>query len=252
MYAIEVEKLTKIYGKGETAVTAISDATFQVRPGELVAILGPSGSGKTTLLTAIGLINEPTHGKVVIDGVAVADEGWLPGLDLKRIRREKLGFIFQAHNLIPFLTALENVMIALEINQVPRTEAKMRATELLASLNIGHRLNNYPSALSGGEAQRVAIARALANRPKVILADEPTAALDTENGKNVMVLLKKLAVDNHSAILVVTHDHRMVEGFDRILEVRDGVIVRETADGDITVPSTAVVPESGGEALDGP
>ena len=228
MYAIEVENLTKIYGRGETAVTAIADATFQIEPGELVAILGPSGSGKTTLLTAIGLINEPTHGKVVIDGAMVADGGWLPGLDLKRIRREKLGFIFQAHNLIPFLTALENVMIALEINHLTRTEAKKRATELLTALKLEHRLNNFPAALSGGEAQRVAIARALANRPKVILADEPTAALDTENGKNVMVLLKELAVENHSAILVVTHDHRMVEGFDRIFEVRDGVIVRET------------------------
>ncbi|MBF0551507.1 MAG: ABC transporter ATP-binding protein [Deltaproteobacteria bacterium] len=228
MYSIEVDRLTKIYGKGETAVKAIVDASLQVKPGELVAILGPSGSGKTTLLTAIGLINEPTHGKVILDGAMVADEGWLPGLDLKRIRREKLGFIFQAHNLIPFLTAIENVMIALEINHLTRTEAKSRATELLASLNLGHRLNNYPSALSGGEAQRVAIARALANRPKVILADEPTAALDTDNGKNVMSLLKKLAVENHSAILVVTHDHRMVEGFDRIFEVRDGVIVNET------------------------
>ena len=227
MYAIEVEKLTKIYGKGEIAVTAIADVTFQVKPGELVAILGPSGSGKTTLLTSIGLINEPTHGKVIIDGVTVADEGWLPGCDLKRIRREKLGFIFQSHNLVPFLTARENVMVALEINHRTRQEAKNRTVELLSALNIGHRLNNYPSALSGGEAQRVAIARALANRPKVILADEPTAPLDTDNGKNVMSLLKKLAVENHSAILVVTHDHRMVEGFDRILEVRDGVIVNE-------------------------
>lgn len=184
MYAIEVENLTKIYGKGESALTALADANIQVKPGELVAILGPSGSGKTTLLTSIGLINEPTHGKVVIDGATVADEGWLPGVDLKRLRREKLGFIFQAHNLIPFLTALENVMIALEINHLTRSEAKIRATELLGALNLGHRMNNYPSALSGGEAQRVAIARALANKPKVILADEPTAALDTENGKN--------------------------------------------------------------------
>ncbi len=224
MYAIEVENLTKIYGKGETAVIAIADATFQVKPGELVAILGPSGSGKTTLLTSIGLINEPTHGKVIIDDTIVADEGWVSGIDLKQLRREKLGFIFQAHNLIPFLTALENVMIALEINRLSRREAKRRATELLISLNLGHRLNNYPTALSGGEAQRVAIARALANRPKVILADEPTAALDTENGKNVMDLLKKLAVENHSAILVVTHDRRMVEGFDRIFEVHDGRI----------------------------
>jgi putative ABC transport system ATP-binding protein len=227
MHAIEVERLTKIYGKGDTAVTAIADASFQVGPGELVAILGPSGSGKTTLLTSIGLINEPTHGKVVIDGSIVADEGWMPGLDLKRFRREKLGFIFQAHNLIPFLTALENVMIALEINHLTRNEAKDRAMELISSLNLGHRLNNYPKTLSGGEAQRVAIARALANKPKVILADEPTAALDTGNGKNVMALLKTLAVENHSAILVVTHDHRMVEGFDRILHVSDGRITGE-------------------------
>jgi putative ABC transport system ATP-binding protein len=226
MFAIEVGNLTKIYGKGESAVTALADASIQVKPGELVAILGPSGSGKTTLLTSIGLINEPTHGKVIIDGTVVADEGWLPGIDLKRLRREKLGFIFQAHNLIPFLTALENVMIALEINHLSRNEAKVRATELLGALNLGHRLNNYPSALSGGEAQRVAIARALANKPKVILADEPTAALDTENGKNVMILLKKLALENHSAILVVTHDHRMVEGFDRIFHVNDGRITK--------------------------
>lgn len=225
MYAIEVENLTKIYGKGETAVTAIADATLRVQPGELVAILGPSGSGKTTLLTAIGLINEPTHGRVVIDGTTVADEGWLPGLDLKRLRREKLGFIFQHHNLIPFLTALENVMVALEINHLSPSEAKSRATALLVSLNLGHRLESYPKALSGGEAQRVAIARALANDPKVILADEPTAALDTENGKNVMTLLKALAVENRSAVLVVTHDHRMVEGFDRVFQVRDGRIV---------------------------
>ena len=227
MYAVEVEKLTKIYGSGDTAVTAIADATLQVKPGELVAILGPSGSGKTTLLTSIGLINEPTRGKVIIDGVTVADQGWLAGVDLKRLRREKLGFIFQAHNLIPFLSALENVMVALEINGISGSEAKSRASELLAMLNLGHRLQSYPSSLSGGEAQRVAIARALANKPKVILADEPTAALDTENGKNVMALLKKLAVENHSAILVVTHDHRMVEGFDRIFQVNDGRIMNE-------------------------
>ncbi|MHB8056953.1 MAG: ABC transporter ATP-binding protein [Desulfuromonadaceae bacterium] len=225
MYAIEVENLTKIYGKGETAVTALQNADFKVKRGELVAILGPSGSGKTTLLTCIGLINEPTHGKVVIDGTTVADEGWQGGIDLKRMRREKLGFIFQAHNLIPFLTAQENVMVALEINGLTRIEAKKRSLELLNALNLGHRINNYPSGLSGGESQRVAIARALANRPRVILADEPTAALDTENGKNVMDLLKKLAVENNSAIMVVTHDHRMVENFDRILEVSDGRIV---------------------------
>ena len=229
MYAIEVQNLTKIYGRGDTAVTAIAEASLQVAPGELVAILGPSGSGKTTLLTSIGLINEPTHGKVILDGTTVADERWIPGIDLKRIRREKIGFIFQFHNLIPFLTALENVMIALEINDTTAKDAKKRAIELLEALNLSHRLNNYPVALSGGELQRVAIARALANRPKMILADEPTAALDTENGKNVMALLKELALKNHSAILVVTHDHRMVENFDKIYEVRDGRIVGEKA-----------------------
>ena len=227
MYAVEVDNLTKIYGKGETAVTALQNADFKVKRGELVAILGPSGSGKTTLLTCIGLINEPTLGKVVIDGTTVADDGWQGGIDLKRMRREKLGFIFQAHNLIPFLTAQENVMVALEINGLKRFEAKQRSIELLDALNLGHRINNYPNALSGGESQRVAIARALANRPRVILADEPTAALDTENGRNVMDLLKKLAVENNSAIMVVTHDHRMVENFDRILEVSDGRIVAE-------------------------
>ena len=227
MYAIEAERLTKIYGRGDTAVTAMADATFQVKPGELVAFLGPSGSGKTTILTCIGLINEPTRGKVVIDGITVADDGWKNGIDLKRMRREKLGFIFQAHNLIPFLSAVENVMIALEINGLGRKESRQRATELLGALNLGHRVNSYPTALSGGESQRVAIARALANRPRLILADEPTAALDTENGKNVMMLLKELALSNNSAILVVTHDHRMVENFDRILKVSDGKIVQD-------------------------
>jgi putative ABC transport system ATP-binding protein len=227
MFAVEVEHLTKIYGKGHTRVEALSDASFSVSPGDLVAIIGPSGSGKTTLLTTIGLVNEPTRGKVVIDGMPVAEDGWIPGLDMKRIRREKLGFIFQAHNLIPFLTAMENVMVSLTLNGVGNREAKSQARKLLGTLGLEDRLDNYPSALSGGECQRVAIARALINRPKVVLADEPTAALDTENGKNVMALLKKLALENRSAILVVTHDRRMVEDFDRIFEVHDGHVVPE-------------------------
>jgi putative ABC transport system ATP-binding protein len=222
MYAIEVENLTKVYGKGHTEVVALVDASLQVSPGELVAVIGPSGSGKTTMLTTIGLINEPTRGRVILDGVTVADEGWTSGLDLKRIRREKLGFIFQAYNLIPFLTAIENVMVSLDLNGIRGKAARLRAAELLDKLHLAPRMKNYPPELSGGEAQRVAIARALANRPKVILADEPTAALDTENGKNVMALLKSLAMEHNSAIMVVTHDSRMVEGFDRIYSVRDG------------------------------
>lgn len=231
MYAVQIEKLTKVYGSGDTEVVALSDATFDVAPGELVAILGPSGSGKTTLLTTIGLVTEPTRGRVVLDGELIVENGWPAGLDLKRVRREKLGFIFQHHNLIPFLTTVENVMIALENNGVRGSEARERSVALLQSLGLGHRLDHYPALLSGGESQRTAIARALANRPRVILADEPTAALDTENGKNVMRLLKKLAVENRSAILVVTHDRRMVEGFDRIFEVSDGRIVNERRNG---------------------
>jgi putative ABC transport system ATP-binding protein len=222
VYAIEVERLTKIYGEGHTKVTALEDASLSVSPGELVAVIGPSGSGKTTLLTTIGLVNEPTSGKVTIDGDIVADDGWRAGLDLKKIRREKLGFIFQSHNLIPFLTAIENVLVSLDLNGVRGKEARSRAAGLLEKLGLAQRMKNHPSELSGGEAQRVAIARALANRPRVVLADEPTAALDTENGKNVMALLKKLAMEHNSAIMVVTHDLRMVEGFDRIFEVRDG------------------------------
>ncbi len=231
MHAVEVEHLTKVYGKGHTEVVALSDASFTVAPGELVAVIGPSGSGKTTLLTSIGLINEPTSGKVVVDGITVADGGWCPGLDLKRIRREKLGFIFQSHNLIPFLTAQENVMVSLDLNGVGGREARSRAGELLDRLGLAARRKHYPSELSGGEAQRVAIARAVANRPRVVLADEPTAALDTENGKNVMALLKTLALEHESAILVVTHDLRMVEGFDRLFEVHDGRIVAERNNG---------------------
>ncbi len=221
---VRVRNLTKIYGKGEMEVTAIADADLEVYPAELVAILGPSGSGKTTLLTGIGCIKEPTRGYIEIDGEVVYENGWT-GVDLLRLRREKIGFILQSFNLIPFLTTLENVLIALDLVGIKGREARTRAVELLNYLEIGHRLNNYPENLSGGEKQRVAIARALANSPKVILADEPTAALDTERGKAVMAMLRKLAREKNSAVIVVTHDQRMVEGFDRIHQIRDGRIV---------------------------
>ena len=167
MHAIEVENLTKIYGKGETAVTAIADATLQVQPGELVAILGPSGSGKTTLLTAIGLINEPTHGRVIIDGTMVADEGWLPGLDLKRLRREKLGFIFQQYNLLPRQSALRNVEMPLIYRGAKMGDRRRRAETALQIVGMGERMHHRPNELSGGQQQRVAIARALVGNPAV-------------------------------------------------------------------------------------
>ena len=223
MEVVRVETLTKIYGRGDAQTLALIDANLSVQSGELVALLGPSGSGKTTLLTSICCINEPTHGRIELDGVPVFDDGWT-GVDVRALRRQKMGVIFQSYNLIPFLTVLENVELILTLNDISREEAQSRAMELLEYLEIAHRWHHYPSEISGGEQQRVAIARALANRPKVLLADEPTAALDTERGKIVMGLLRKLSRDTGAAVVVVTHDVRMVEGFDRVYHIADGRI----------------------------
>ncbi len=223
MEVVRVENLTKVYGRGDAQTLALIDANLRVEQGELVALLGPSGSGKTTLLTSICCINEPTHGRIELDGICVFDEGWT-NVDVRAVRREKLGVIFQAYNLIPFLTVLENVELILTLNQVPREEAQNRALELLDYLEIAHRWHHYPAEISGGEQQRVAIARSLANNPKVLLADEPTAALDTGRGKIVMGLLRKLSREKNAAVIVVTHDVRMVEGFDRVYHIADGRI----------------------------
>jgi putative ABC transport system ATP-binding protein len=223
MEVVRVENLTKIYGRGDAQTLALIDANLSVQSGELVALLGPSGSGKTTLLTSICCINEPTHGRIELGGVSVFDDGWT-GVDVRSLRRQKMGVIFQSYNLIPFLTVLENVELILTLNDIPRDEAQNRAMELLEYLEIAHRWHHYPSEISGGEQQRVAIARALANRPKVLLADEPTAALDTERGKIVMGLLRKLSRETGAAVIVVTHDVRMVEGFDRVYRIADGRI----------------------------
>jgi putative ABC transport system ATP-binding protein len=219
--AVEITGLTKIYGAGHTAVTALADADLVVHRGELAAVLGPSGSGKTTLLTSIAGIVEPTRGQVRIAGTTVFDGGWKVA-DLRRFRREHLGFIFQSHNLIPFLTARENVLVSLAINGVTGRSAAAAAQSLLDYLGVGERQAHLPEELSGGEQQRVAIARALANAPEVILADEPTAALDTERGATVMALFRRVARERGSAVICVTHDRRMIEGFDKIYTVRDG------------------------------
>jgi putative ABC transport system ATP-binding protein len=223
MEVVRIENLTKIYGRGDAQTLALIDANLSVQSGELVALLGPSGSGKTTLLTSICCINEPTHGRIELDGVSVFDDGWT-GVDVRALRRQKMGVIFQSYNLIPFLTVLENVELILTLNDVSREEAQSRAMELLEYLEIADRWHHYPSEISGGEQQRVAIARALANRPKVLLADEPTAALDTERGKIVMGLLRRLSRETGAAVIVVTHDVRMVEGFDRVYHIADGRI----------------------------
>ena len=220
---VQIDNLSKVYGTGRTAVTALRGAQLEVHRGELVAVLGPSGSGKTTLLTAIAGIVEPSGGRVTISGTLLYDDGWRVR-DMRRFRREHLGFIFQSHNLVSFLTALENVVLALDINGVRGARAAAIAQELLDYLDVGERASQLPEQLSGGEQQRVAIARALANGPAVILADEPTAALDTERGKSVMALFRRVAREKGSAVLCVTHDHRMTEGFDRIFHVKDGQV----------------------------
>lgn len=221
-YAIEAHDLGKTYGEGRTRVEALKGVSLAVRPGELFTIMGPSGSGKTTLLTILGLVTEPTHGRVILDGENIYN-GRRP--DLQRLRREKLGFIFQLSNLIPFLTARENVLLPLELIGITGREARSHAMELLEYLEVADRADHLPEQLSGGEKQRVAVARALANEPKVILADEPTASLDTERGLSVMRLLRKLSNEKRTAILIVTHDTRMITEVDRVIHLQDGRIV---------------------------
>jgi putative ABC transport system ATP-binding protein len=228
--AVEVTHLRKVYGSGHTEVVAMRDATLSIAPGEIVGMFGPSGSGKSTLLTAMALINPPTSGKISIGGKPVMD-GPRALVDLRAFRRQHLGFVFQKANLIPFLTALENVQIALEVNDTAPKAARQRAMELLDYLGVGARANNLPVALSGGEQQRVAVARALANTPSLILADEPTAALDGPLGRQVMELFAKIAHEKNAGVIVVTHDHRTLDVFDRILDVEDGMIRVRPAPG---------------------
>ena len=219
---IDVKGVAKHFGEGETRVDALRDVDLQVRAGEVIALLGPSGSGKTTLLNVIGCILAPSAGKVTLDGETVFDEKWLRR-DLRRLRLDKIGFIFQTHNLLPFLTAEENVAVVLDLAGQPAEAG--RARELLDYLEVGRRAAAKPALLSGGEAQRVAIARALANRPRIILADEPTAALDSKRAGLVMDLLRKLAAEQEACIVTVTHDEKIFDRFDRLVHLRDGKLV---------------------------
>jgi putative ABC transport system ATP-binding protein len=227
MEILRIEGLSKVFGSGHLEVRALEDINLSVSEGDLVALLGPSGSGKTTLLLCISLILDPTGGKIVFDDQTIFQKNGWSGVDIRRIRREKIGFIFQSHNLIPFLTAKQNVLFPLSLIGLKKDEAESRAMELLRYMEIADRADYLPALLSGGEQQRVAVARALANNAKLILADEPTASLDTSRGKKVMELLKKIAKGNRSAIIVVTHDVRMIEGFDCVYQLKDGRIVDE-------------------------
>lgn len=229
--AIEAEKLTKIYGSGNTEVVAMRDATMHVKQGEVVALLGPSGSGKSTFLTAVGLINPPTSGRITIGGKLVQD-GPTPHVNLRSFRRQNIGFIFQKSNLIPFLSAVENVQIAMLLNGESKSVARRRAIELMQYLGVDDRADNLPSMLSGGQQQRIAVARAIANRPSVILADEPTAALDGQRGRQVMELFAKVAHEQGAGVIVVTHDQRALDVFDTIYEMEDGLMQRHVVSTD--------------------
>ena len=226
-FSIQLEGLRKTYGQGETAVDALKNVNMQIAPGEVVGLIGPSGSGKSTLLKCLGAVIEPTAGRMTLGGEVIYENGWKIK-DLRALRRDKIGFIFQAPYLIPFLNVTDNVALLPMLAGVPNTQARARAKELLEALGVAHRANASPSELSGGEQQRVSIARALANRPPVILADEPTAPLDSERALGVMGILNQMASQYQTAIIVVTHDEKIIPIFKRIYAIRDGQTIEES------------------------
>ncbi|MCX7247596.1 MAG: ABC transporter ATP-binding protein [Burkholderiales bacterium] len=227
---ILIEGLRKTYGQGDTAVEALKDVNMTVGPGEVVGLVGPSGSGKSTLLKCLGAIIEPTAGRMVLGGNVIYDGDWkIP--DLRTLRRDSIGFVFQAPYLIPFLDVTDNVALLPMLAGVSNAAARARALELLAALDVAHRAQAEPSQLSGGEQQRVSIARALANRPPVILADEPTAPLDSERALGVMRILNQMAQQSQTAIIVVTHDEKIIPTFKRIYHIREGRTIEEAGEG---------------------
>lgn len=227
---IRIENLRKVYGHGDTAVEALKNVNMQVAAGEVVGLVGPSGSGKSTLLKCLGAIIEPSSGRMTLGDEVIYDDGWkIP--DLRTLRRDRIGFVFQAPYLIPFLDVTDNVALLPMLAGVPNGQARQRAMELLHALDIVHRAKAEPAQLSGGEQQRVSIARALANRPPVILADEPTAPLDSERALSVVRILNQMAQQAQTAIIVVTHDEKIIPTFKRVYHIRDGQTVEEPGEG---------------------
>ncbi len=227
---IRITGLRKRYGEGDTAVDALKGVDMQVAPGEVVGLVGPSGSGKTTLLKCLGAVIEPSGGQMTLGEQVIYDDQWKIK-DLRALRRDNIGFVFQAPYLIPFLDVTDNVALLPMLAGRPNAEARQRALELLDALDVGHRAKASPSQLSGGEQQRVAIARALVNRPPVILADEPTAPLDSERALSVIRILNRMAQQYHTAIIVVTHDEKIIPTFKRIYHIRDGITHEEAGEG---------------------
>ena len=227
---IRIEGLRKRYGHGETAVDALKEVNMQVAPGEVVGLIGPSGSGKSTLLKCLGAVIDPSAGRMTLGERVIFDDGW-KARDLRALRRDKIGFVFQAPHLIPFLNVTDNVALLPMLAGVANGEARSRALELLAALDVQHRAQAMPSQLSGGEQQRVAIARGLVNRPPVVLADEPTAPLDSERALAVISILNDMARKYETAVIVVTHDEKIIPTFKRIYHIRDGVTHEEAGEG---------------------
>jgi putative ABC transport system ATP-binding protein len=225
MSLIQTENLTKIYGKGETAVTALDHVNLGVNAGEFVAVMGPSGCGKSTLLHLVGGLDRATEGRVIIDGHDLTD---LADARLTELRRRKIGFVFQFFNLIPVLEATENAALPLTLDGVSPAKAKAQAREWLTKVGLGNRLRSRPDQLSGGQQQRVAIARALVAEPALILADEPTGNLDTHASDEIVALLRQVADEWGRAVVMVTHDPRLAAYADRIVFLKDGTIVDET------------------------
>lgn len=227
---IRIETLRKRYGKGDTAVDALKAVDMEVAPGEVVGLIGPSGSGKSTLLKCLGAVIEPTAGRMTLGEEVIYDDAWKIN-DLRALRRDKIGFVFQAPYLIPFLDVTDNVALLPMLAGQPNGESRNRALTLLEALDVAHRAKAMPSQLSGGEQQRVSIARALVNRPPVILADEPTAPLDSERALAVIRILNQMARQYETAIIVVTHDEKIIPTFKRIYHIRDGKTQEEAGEG---------------------
>jgi len=221
--ALEVKDLVKSFDLDGATINAVDNVSFQVKSGEFVALVGPSGSGKTTMLSILAALLSPTRGQVLIDGQDLAQ---MNDKERVKLRREKIGFTFQSNNLIPFLTAQENVEFMLRLNGRADKTGRLRTAEILARLGLSDRLHNLPAQLSGGQQQRVAIARALIHNPAVVLADEPTASLDTERAFQVVETFAKLVHENNRAGIMVTHDLRMCQYVDRVLQMQDGKLVR--------------------------
>ena len=227
---IHIENLRKRFGKGDTAVDALKDVDMTIAAGEVVGLIGPSGSGKSTLLKCLGAVIDPSGGRMQLGDDVIYDDGWRTR-DLRALRRDKIGFVFQAPYLIPFLDVTDNVALLPMLAGVSNREARARALELLTALDVQHRARAMPAQLSGGEQQRVAIARGLINRPPVILADEPTAPLDSVRAMTVIRILNDMARAYETAIIVVTHDEKIIPTFKRIYHIRDGITHEEAGEG---------------------